>query len=69
MSKHQTQIILLFHIIFLFSSLTFGLDDPEIGLEQGKILPSFKLPDFEGNEIALQDFRGSIVIIHLWKCK
>lgn len=69
MNKHQvlgTSLLL----VLLFSSLMgIGKDDSQIGLEPGKILPAFKLPNLEGKEIALQDFLGKIVIIHLWKCK
>jgi peroxiredoxin len=69
MSKHQALPRLLFFVIFLATSITFGMDDPEIGLEPGKKLPAFKLSNLDGKEIALQDFQGKIVIIHLWKCQ
>ncbi|UCE07202.1 MAG: hypothetical protein JSW07_03980 [bacterium] len=69
MNKYQVLVTSLL-LVFLFSSLMgTGKDDSQIGLEPGKILPAFKLPNLEGKEIALQDFLGSIVIIHLWKCK
>jgi hypothetical protein len=69
MLKQQALTGLLFLVIFLSTSIILGMDDPEIGVEPGKLLTNFKLPSLEGEEIALQDFRGKIVIIHLWKCK
>lgn len=57
-------------LIMLFSSLmAFEKDETQIGLEPGKVLPTFKLPNLEGKEIALQEFLGRVVIIHLWKCQ
>ena len=57
-------------LLILFSSLnSIGMVDSQIGLEPGKKLPTFKLPSLDGKEIALQDFLGRIVIIHLWKCQ
>ncbi len=57
-------------LIILFSSLMgIGKDDSQIGLESGKVLATFKLPNLDGKEIALQEFLGRIVIIHLWKCQ
>lgn len=49
--------------------MAIGKDDPQIGLAPGNILPAFKLPNLHGKDIALQEFLGSIVIIHLWKCQ
>jgi hypothetical protein len=69
MSKQQALTGLLFLVIFLSTSIILGMDDAEIGVEPGKLLANFKLLSLEGKEIALQDFRGSIVIIHLWKCQ
>jgi len=69
MSKHQALTSLSFLVILLSTSMLFGMDDPKIGLEPGKLLPSFKLPSLEGKEIDLQDFLGKVVIIHLWKCQ
>ena len=69
MSKHQALPRLLFFVVFLATSITFGMDDPEIGLEPGNKLPAFKLSSLNGKEIALQEFLDRIVIIHLWKCK
>ena len=69
MNKQQALGSLIF-LLILFSSLNiFGMDDSQIGLEPGKKLATFKLPSLEGKEIALQDFMGRIVIIHLWKCQ
>ena len=69
MNKHQVLETSLL-LVLLFSSLMgIGKDDSQIGVETGKILPTFKLPNLKGKEISLQDFLGSIVIIHLWKCQ
>ena len=69
MNKHRVLGTSLL-IIMLFSTLlATGKDDPQIGLAPGNILPAFKLPNLHGKDIALQEFLGSIVIIHLWKCQ
>lgn len=69
MNKHRVLAFSLLLGLLSSSVLLFGKDDSQIGLEPGKILPAFKLPNLDGKEIALQDFLGSIVIIHLWKCQ
>jgi len=60
--------------MLLAVGLSFGLNIIEIpnskaGLEAGKTAPAFKLPSLDGKEIALQDFIGKVVIVHLWKCQ
>jgi peroxiredoxin len=32
----------------------------------GAKVPSFQLPDLEGNLVSLKDFRGSIVVLNFW---
>lgn len=58
-------------IAFLMNLALNGIakDDPQVGLEQGNKLPGFTLPDLNDKDIALQEFLGKIVIIHLWKCQ
>jgi len=69
MNKHRVLGTSLLLIVLFSSLMGIGKDDPQIGLEPGKILPTFKLPNLDGKEIALQEFLGRIVIIHLWKCQ
>ena len=69
MKKHLKLGGLLLIFIFISCLTALAKQDSQIGLEPGKILPAFKLPNLEGKEIALQDFLGKIVIIHLWKCQ
>jgi len=69
MKKHRALGSSLLLIMLFSSFLGIAKDESQIGLEPGKILPTFKLPDLAGKEIALQEFLGSIVIIHLWKCQ
>jgi len=69
MMKHRKVFIsILVFVLFLHLPLI-GMYDPEVGLEVGKKLPTFKLPNINGAETTLQEFIGKIVIIHLWKCK
>ncbi len=37
-----------------------------MAVEQDKMAPAFTLPDAEGNEIALKDFRGKHVIVYFY---
>ncbi|MDZ7342788.1 MAG: peroxiredoxin family protein [candidate division KSB1 bacterium] len=69
MHHHQPKSLLLLFYYLIFSLTLFAKDDPQIGLEPGNILPSFKLPDLNDKLIALEEFRGQIVVIHLWKCQ
>ena len=39
------------------------------GLEPGIPLPVFNLTTLDGQKIALQDYLGKVVIVHLWKCQ
>jgi hypothetical protein len=69
MNKHRALVTWLILVLFCSSFLGIAKDEPQIGLEPGKILPAFRLPDLNGKELALQEFLGSIFIIHLWKCQ
>ena len=40
--------------------------DGEIGIKVGQIAPGFTLPDKDGNEISLDDYRGNILLIDFW---
>ncbi|RME54008.1 MAG: peroxiredoxin, partial [Deltaproteobacteria bacterium] len=35
-------------------------------IEEGKPAPDFTLPDAEGNEVSLHDFRGKNVIVYFY---
>jgi len=57
-------------IPILIITLNFaGVKTSKAALEPGVPLPVFKLTSLDGQEIALQDYLGKIVIIHLWKCQ
>jgi hypothetical protein len=53
----------------MFALGLFGTQVSHAALEPGVPLPVFKLTSLDGQEIALQDYLGKIVIIHLWKCQ
>jgi thiol-disulfide isomerase/thioredoxin len=38
----------------------------DVGVTEGKRPPSFKLPDLDGNEVALTDYVGKVVVLDLW---
>ena len=38
-------------------------------LPEGTKLPAFKLKTIKGKEIGLEDFKGRVVVLHLWKCQ
>ena len=64
-STLKTQLLFIF-LIFCLTILT----SAQAGLEAGKKAPAFKLPSLvEKKEVALSDFLGKIVVLHLWKCK
>jgi hypothetical protein len=69
MKKHRALGSSLLLIMLFSSFLGIAKDESQIGLEPGKILPAFKLPALDGKVMSLQEFFGSIVIIHLWKCQ
>jgi thiol-disulfide isomerase/thioredoxin len=38
----------------------------EIGVDDGDFPPPFALPDLEGNQVSLSDYRGKVVVLDLW---
>ena len=60
---------ILFMISLLLGLNLIWIINAQAGLEAGKNPPAFKLSSLEGKEIALQDFLGKVVVLHLWKCK
>ncbi len=38
----------------------------EIGVDDGDYPPPFTLPDLEGNQVSLSDYRGKVVVLDLW---
>lgn len=69
MLYHPLRWQLLLFFCLTFSRVAFANDDPRIGLEPGDLLPSFRLPDLNDKTMALEEFRGRIIVIHLWKCQ
>jgi hypothetical protein len=65
MHKEVKYYLLILTIYFSFISVS----SLKAGLEPGIPLPVFNLNSLDGQEIALQDYLGKIVIIHLWKCQ
>jgi peroxiredoxin Q/BCP len=35
-------------------------------IEQGAVAPDFELPDQDGNEVALADYRGQTVVLYFY---
>jgi hypothetical protein len=57
-------------ILNLIIALDFiGASTGKAALETGLPLPVFTLTSLDGQEVALQDYLGKVVIIHLWKCQ
>ncbi len=67
MIRYQRLSGLLLIFVFISCLTALAKQVPQVGLEPGKILPAFKLPNLNGTEIPLLKLRGRIVIIHLWK--
>ncbi len=47
-------------------SLVNAEEQSQVGTEVGKIAPDFKLPDLEGEQSSLSDFRGQYVVLNFW---
>ena len=56
-------------ILFIFSLNFVWITNLQAQIEPGEKAPGFKLLSLDGREIALENFLGKIVILHLWKCK
>jgi len=57
-------------IFFLFSCcMCFLNSGVYAGLPEGQKLPSFTLKSIDNTEISLEDFKGKVVVLHLWKCQ
>lgn len=69
MSHHRLKLHWLLFFCLMFGRLIVAKDDPQIGLAPGNLLASFKLPDLNDKVVALEEFRGKIIVIHLWKCQ
>ncbi len=52
-------------LLSLFSLLFLGLL-PSSAQETGTLAPNFTLPDINGKEVSLSDFKGKIVYIDFW---
>ena len=58
-------------IILILSSLMIILftGQAAAALPPGTKLPSFTLKSIDNSEVTLDDFKGKVVIVHLWKCQ
>ena len=59
---------IILHVV-LVSSLGLLLScgyRPETVVNIGQPAPSFKLPDMDGNEISLENFKGKIILLDFW---
>ncbi len=43
-----------------------GQQEPAVGINVGEIAPDFTLPDLDGNEVRLSEFRGKVVFVNFW---
>lgn len=41
-------------------------ESSDVGTTEGKLPPSFTLPDLAGNEVTLADYAGKVVVLDLW---
>jgi len=41
-------------------------DLSEIGINVGETAPGFTLPDMDGKQISLKDYRGKVVLLYFW---
>jgi len=55
--------------LFFCSLLLINFSSSLAQISMGEKLPVFQLPDISGKPVALENFVGKVVLIHLWKCK
>jgi len=61
--KHMDRLIMLLCCILLLVTNVWS------ALESGTKLPEFTLKSLNGESVALDDYKGKIVLVHLWKCQ
>ncbi len=59
---------LLFYITILMSIVTF-FTGANAALPAGTKLPAFTLKSLNNKDISLEDFKGKVIVLHLWKCQ
>ena len=64
MKKIIAYIIAAFFAVML-SSCIYG-PPPETVVNIGQPAPSFKLPDLDGREISLEEYKGKIILLDFW---
>lgn len=58
---------ILVGVIFIFGSLfTACVHRPQPSLEIGSPAPAFSLPDLDGRNISLDQYRGKVVLLDFW---
>lgn len=71
-TKIQISLLLFALLVLGTSACKKTTDEPafggekEIGVKAGLYAPDFTLPDKDGNEISLSDYKGKIVLIDFW---
>ena len=61
--KYISSCVILVFSLWMFSSCIYL---PVSKVDIGQPAPSFKLPDLEAREIALENFKGKIVLLDFW---
>ena len=61
--KTNAYIIITFFTAILSSCI---YNPPEAVVNIGQSAPSFKLPDLDGREISLEEYKGKIVLLDFW---
>ncbi len=71
MKRYTFLLGLLILVSFSLTTLSCKKDNdeaptPSTGLKVGEIAPDFTLPDQDGNEVTLSNFRGQVVLVDFW---
>jgi thiol-disulfide isomerase/thioredoxin len=59
-------IILCVILALLIGSFFSCVYRPKTAVDIGQTAPSFKLPDLDGREISLEEFKGKIILLDFW---
>jgi thiol-disulfide isomerase/thioredoxin len=59
-------IIVCIILVFCIGAFSSCIYRPEMIVNIGQTAPSFELPDLNGQEISLEEFRGKIVLLDFW---
>jgi len=66
LASGKNNIIACVILAFSLGALSSCVYLPEALVDIGQTAPSFKLPDLEGREISLENFKGKIVLLDFW---